>query len=284
MTSHPPATVACLGPEGSFSHEFALSRFPGALCLTDANSFPEVIKQLEEGTADAAVLPFLNSNGVDVRPAQAAIAQAREWISIDGCFPHKVIHNVVVAEGFKSLKKVVSKEQVFPQCTNWLRQWGGIETVAATSTSAALLELLRAPKADRESTAAICNLLAVNLYGGEVRWAGIQNPGNTTLFLVASRRQPVASEEEALICLTCPTEECYENAINDFSRAGMPLKFTSLKGEFTAELPCFLQFEIDGRASDVRLLVEKPHRYLVGSFPEEHSLAACVAGFFDDIY
>src|SRR5690606_29175453 len=103
MTSPFPATVACLGPEGSFSHEFALSRFPEALCLTGANNFPEVIKLLEESKADAAVLPFLNSNGVDVRPAQAAIAQARDWIRIEGCFPHKVVHNVVVAEGFKSL-------------------------------------------------------------------------------------------------------------------------------------------------------------------------------------
>ena len=280
----PPRTVACLGPDGSFSHEFACSHFPGATFLTSPDGFEEVLRLVETGAADTAVLPFLNSNGVDVRPAQAAIAKACDWICIEGCFPHKVVHNVVVAEGFKSLKKVVSKEQVFPQCTNWLSQWGGIETVSASSTSAALLELLGAAKADRESTAAICNELAVELHGGEVRWAGIQNPGNTTLFLVASRRQPVAAEEEALICLTCPTEECYENAIKDFSRAGMPLKFTSLKGEFTAELPCFLQFEVSGRSSDVKKLTEQPYRALVGAFSEEHSLAACVGGFFDDIY
>lgn len=284
MMPFSPSTVACLGPEGSFSHEFALARFPGVHCLTGADSFPNVIKLLEDGAADAAVLPFLNSNGVDVRPAQAAIAHARDWICIEGCFPHKVVHNVVVAEGFKSLKTIVSKEQVFPQCSNWLSQWGGIETVAASSTSAALVELLGASKADRESTAVICNQLAVSRYGGQVKWAEIQNPGNTTLFLVASRREVIASDQEALVCLTCPTEECYQTAINDFSRAGMPLKFTSLKGEFTAELPCFLQFEVAGRQSDVRPLVEQSHRRLVGAFPEESSLAACVAGFFDDIY
>lgn len=284
MTASTSRTVACLGPEGSFSHEFACSRFPGAISRTSADDFEGVIRLVESGAADIAVLPFLNSNGVDVRPAQAAIAKACDWICIEGCFPHKIVHNVVVAEGFKRLKKLVSKEQVFPQCTNWLDQWDGIETAPASSTSAALAELLRATKAERESTAVICNQLAVSLYGGEVRWAGVQNPGNTTLFLVASRRQTIASEEQALICLTCPSEKCYEDTINDFSRAGMPLKFTSLKGEFTSELPCFLQFEVAGRASDVRKLTEQPYRSLVGAFSEEHSLAACVGAFFDDIY
>lgn len=282
MTPPFPATVACLGPKGSFSHEFALTRFPGARCLTEANSFPEVIKQLEEGRADAAVLPFLNSSGADLRPVQAAIAKARDWIRVEGCFPHKVVHNVVVADGFMHLKRVVSKEQVFPQCTTWLGQWCDIETVVDSSTSAALINLLNAPLPIRESTGVICNQLAVEFNGGEIKWAGIQNPGNVTLFLVVSSRSVQADDEEALVCLTCPTEECYLSAIQDFARAGMPLKFTSLCGEFTADLPCFLQFAVNGRESEVRALTDQPHRKLVGAFRERDSLAACVAGLFDD--
>ncbi|GAA5484181.1 hypothetical protein Hsar01_03422 [Haloferula sargassicola] len=239
---------------------------------------------VKSGEADAAVLPFLNSNGVDVRPAQAAIANARDWICVNGCHPHQVVHNVVVAEGFSSLKRVVSKEQVFPQCTTWLGQWGDIEKVPASSTSAALKDLLVAAKEERQHTGAICNELAVSLYGGEIKWAGIQNPGNVTLFLVVSRQEPVAVESEALVCLTCPTEECYQSAVNDFALAGMPLKFTSLKGEFTANLPCFLQFHVEGRADDVAKLVGSAHRTLIGTFSEHDSLASCVAGFFDDNY
>lgn len=276
--------IGSLGPEGSFSHEFAKARFPDCDYRLDANDFAEVIALLKSEDVDLAVVPFLNSNGVDVRPAQAAIAAAREWIWVAGCHPHEVIHNLVVADGFKSLKRVVSKEQVFPQCTNWLSQWGDIEQVSASSTSAALEQLLAASAKEREHTGVICNRLAVDLYGGSILYPDIQNPGNVTLFLVLGRGKEHPPTQEALVCLTCPTEECYENTINDFARAGMPLKFTSLKGEFTEELPCFLQFEVGDRHQRLGALLDQPHRTLVGGFPPNDSLAACVAGFFDVNY
>ena len=281
--SDPPRTVSCLGPEGSFSHEFASQRYPDARCLLDARDFDEVLRTLEEGQAEVAVLPFLNSNGVDVRRAQAAISAARDWIWVEGCHAHGIVHNVVVGPGFKSLRRVISKEEVFPQCSTWLGQWEGIERVAASSTSSALKNLLEAPKAERESSAAICNRLAVDLHGGEIRWAGVQNSGNTTLFLVTSKRRPSHLATDALVCLTCPTEECYQSTVDDFAAAGMPLKFTSLRGEFTPELPCFLQFRIESSPGLARELAGKAHRTLIGTFRERDSLAACVGSFFDDI-
>lgn len=276
--------VACLGPEGSFSHEFAIARFPGAAYLPIEGDFFDVLKKVEDGTCSVGVIPFLNSNGVHVRPAQAAIASARDWICVEGCFPHAVTHNLVVTELFTSLQRVVSKEQVFPQCSNWLDQWSGIERCPSPSTSAALKDLLNAPAAEQQRTGAICNRLAHELYGGILKYPGIENPGNVTLFLVVSRRQPVPGGEDVLICLTCPTEACYRQAIRDFSCAGFPLKFTSLKGEFTEELPCFLQFEVRGSLDALQSLLGREHRHLLGSFPAEHSLASCVGSFFDDSY
>lgn len=278
-----PASVACLGPEGSFSHEFALARFPNAVMHCVEGEFEEVLAKLKDGTSEAAVLPFLNSNGLDVRPAQAAIAAARDWICVNGCHPHKVSHNLVVTEHFRTLQRVVSKEQVFPQCENWLKQWAGIEKVAASSTSAALKALLVADISEQTRTGVICNTLAHQLYGGILKYHEIENPGNVTLFLVLSRGCPEPCEGNVLVCLTCPTEECYQHTIDDFHAAGYPLKFTSLKGEFTDELPCFLQFEVSGQPETLRRLLDRDHRKMIGIFPEKASLAACVAGLFDDI-
>jgi prephenate dehydratase len=278
-----PASVACLGPEGSFSHEFALSRFPDAVMHCVEGEFEEVLAKLKDGTCDAAVLPFLNSNGLDVRPAQAAIAASRDWICVNGCHPHKVSHNLVVTEHFRTLQRVVSKEQVFPQCENWLKQWAGIEKVSASSTSAALKALLVADVTEQTRTGVICNTLAHQLYGGVLKYHEIENPGNVTLFLVLSRGCPEPGAGNVLVCLTCPTEECYQHTIDDFHAAGYPLKFTSLKGEFTDELPCFLQFEVSGQPDTLRRLLGREHRKMIGVFPEKASLAACVAGLFDDI-
>lgn len=283
MNPHSPTTVACLGPEGSFSHEFAQSRFPAATAIPINGGFEDVLSSLEQGASDAAVIPFLNSNGIHVRPAQASIAAAKSWVRITGCFPHRVVHNlVVVPEQFKNLQRVVSKEEVFPQCTTWLDCWEGMELISASSTSAALKELLASPPKVQETTGVICNRLAVELYGGAIRYEGIENPGNVTLFLVASRDQPEPESDQALVCLTCPTEVCYQTTIREFAAAGLPLKFTSLRGEFTPELPCFLQFAVDGRGATLSRLLENPHRHHIGDFPERNSLAACVAGLFDD--
>ncbi len=183
-----PQTIACLGHEGSFSHEFAMSHF-GKDCRFQCidGDFEEVIGKVGDGDCSYAVVPFLNSNGVDVRPAQKALGQNREWVRVEGCYPHLVTHNVIVTPHFRELKKVISKEQVFPQCTGWLQQWQGLVRENAPSTSAALRNLLQAPVEEQRISGAICNSLAHQLYGGKMLYPKIENPRNTTLFLVVSK-------------------------------------------------------------------------------------------------
>ena len=277
--------IACLGPEGSFSHEFALGHFGDDYqfqCID--GDFAEVIGKVGDGTCLHAVVPFLNSNGVDVRPAQVALGQNREWVRVDGCYPHSVSHNVIVTSHFRELKRLISKEQVFPQCTGWLQQWQHLTCENAPSTSAALRNLLGATIDEQKITGAICNTLAHQLYGGRVLYPRIENPRNTTLFLVVSKADVSRSQEQLLVCLTCPTEQCYKQAISEFAAARFLLKFTSLKGEFSEEMPCFLQFENSGASQDLDSLLAGPHRYLIGSYPTKHSLSACIAAFFDEEY
>jgi len=277
--------IACLGPEGSFSHEFALSHF-GDDCRFQCidGDFAEVIGKVSDGTCSHAVIPFLNSNGVHVRPAQMALGENRERLRVDGCYPHLVSHNVIVTPHFRELKKVISKEQVFPQCTGWLQQWQGLVCENAPSTSAALRNLLGAPIDEQRTSGAICNLLAHQLYGGKILYPRIENPRNTTLFLVISTADASLKEEQLLVCLTCPTEQCYKQAISDFASARFPLKFTSLSGEFSEQMPCFLQFENSGQSEKLTSLLEYPHRHLIGSYSTKNSLSACVGAFFDEEY
>jgi chorismate mutase/prephenate dehydratase len=275
--------IACLGPEGSFSHEFAQDHFGGDsefLCID--GDFSEVIAKVGGSMCSYAVVPFLNSNGVDVRPAQIALGQNRDWIRVHGCYPHVVSHNVIVTPHFRELKKVTSKEQVFPQCTLWLNQWQGLSCENAPSTSAALRNLLAAPIEEQRITGAICNTLAHKLYGGRVLYPKIENPGNTTLFLVLSKSETPKDQEQLLVCLTCPDEQCYKQTIYEFSAHGFPLKFTSLKGEFSEEMPCFLQFENSGKIQHLESLLAVPHRHLIGAYPTKHSFSTCIAAFFDE--
>lgn len=276
--------IACLGPEGSFSHDFAKKQFANNPLDFVEGSFEDVLQRLTDGNAEKAVIPFLNSNGSHVRPAQTALGHYREQIQVLGCFPHQIRHNVVVAEGFLELKKLVSKEQVFSQCKDWLLQWKKIETENAPSTSAALKNLLAAPLEERRRTGAICNELAVQIYGGRKLFQNIQDPKNTTLFLIVSKNEPSLTGEQLLVCVTCPTEDCYRQTILDFSASGFPLMFTSISGEFSETLPCFLQFENSGDPDALRGLLTQNHRTLIGGTSFEESLSACTANLFDQDY
>lgn len=276
--------IACLGPEGSFSHEFAKSRFPDGVFVCVDGDFEDVLAKLQDDSCRHAVIPFLNSNGIDVRPAQAALGKNREWIHVEGCHPHLVRHNVIVTDRFRELKRLHSKEQVFPQCSDWLRQWQEIDLIPAASTSAALKELLAASPDVQKTSGAICNTLAHELYGGRMLYPKIENPRNTTLFLVISKNDVPWDADQLLLCVTCPTENCYKQAIGDFAEVGFPLMFTSLKGEFSEILPCFLQFRNTGKREELDRLLSAPHRTLIGSYGTGSSLSACVAGFFEEEY
>lgn len=276
--------IACLGPEGSFSHEFAKAHFAEGDFECVDGDFEEVLGRVGDGSCSHAVIPFLNSNGIDVRPAQAAMGRNREWIRIEGCYPHLVRHNVIVTDQFKELKRLYSKEQVFPQCTNWLRQWQNIELVDAASTSSALRDLLVASAEVQRSSGAICNTLAHELYGGRILFPGIENPKNTTLFLVISKGEVDPEAEQLLVCVTCPTEACYKLAVSEFASAGFPLMFTSLKGDFSETVPCFLQFQNSGNPAKLAQHLDAPHLTLIGAYDLDSSLSACVAGFFEEEY
>lgn len=96
--------IACLGPEGSFSHEFAKTHFKNAQFKCVDGDFGDVVEGIKNGECNHGVIPFLNSNGVHVRPAQIMLGINREWLGVMGCFPHLVSHNVVITAHFKELK------------------------------------------------------------------------------------------------------------------------------------------------------------------------------------
>lgn len=64
-------SIACLGPKGSFSHEFALKHFSAATHLEmicGEGSFQEILATVEDGIREFGVIPFLNSKDLDLRP------------------------------------------------------------------------------------------------------------------------------------------------------------------------------------------------------------------------
>ena len=276
--------IACLGPEGSFSHEFVVMNFPEHECVF-ADDFEDVLlKSIAEG-CEAAVIPFLNPSGVQVRPAQKAIAQYAGQLWVTGAFKHNVVHNLVATENCRKIENIVSKEQVFPQCTTWLDDnYPNVNLTYSSSTSSALLELLASPADIQDTTAVICNTFAVKLYGGVIRTANIQNPGNETIFLTLSPIRPAANER-LLVTIECPDRDCYDSSVDRFARRGCPMMFSSLVGEFSPTVPTFVEIKVtDGIDAEQIIKFEcdasNGVRHYVGTYQGNSSISDCVSSFF----
>lgn len=281
MTPANTLKVAYLGPKGTFSHEFALNRFGSSAEYVPVDGpFEAIIQEVSEGRATHGVIPFCNSNGNHIQAAHRALAKFIGQIFIHGCYRQRIIHNFVTTGKLKGLKKILSKPEVFSQCSNWLSQWETVEQLPAQSTAAALGELLKMPPEEQRFTGVICNKLAVDEYGGVIEEKGIENPKNVTLFVVISGTKPSADSENLLICVTCPTFECLSKTTREFAESGYPTVFSSLQGEFSEETPIFLEVQRQRDSLDIEPLVAKPHRAIFGGFPDRESISTCVTNFF----
>ena len=280
---HPSMNVAFLGPLGTFSHEYVLQRFGevNLLPLEGFDGFDQIVAAVTSDRADAAVLPFINTYCGGVRPVQKLLARYRDIITVSGFSPLAVHHHLVVSEDCQDLKTVYSKEQVFPQISNWVNAHPDLSFTSAPSTAGALQDILQGV-VPAETSGAVCNRLAIDLLGGKILEEGIHNLGNSTAFLTIEKRKSehCPAEERALVCVTCPTEECYQNTVTDFGERGYPILAETMKGEFSSEMPAFIEFKGPFRGRDLEALLDHEFRRCMGTYASKDALSTCVLALF----
>jgi chorismate mutase/prephenate dehydratase len=278
--------VAYLGPQGSFSHDFAVTHFgdSSVLCPINEGGFEALIGAVADSVVDQAVIPIFNSNGSHIQAALKAFGDHLGRVFLHGCYPHQIIHNLVVNDEFSALKVIKTKPEVYLQCRDWLSRWGDVKRIDCKSTSAALKEVRDAQGNDRKFVGAICNELAVSYYGGKIKVAGIQDPRNITLFAVISNVAPSSELGQILICLTCPEKECYEAARQDFENAGHEFMHGTMTGAFKADVPLWLEFtQPKDDLVPLAQLLDYEHRHLLGGFEHTNSISTFITSIFDDV-
>lgn len=187
--SQKPASVAFLGPEGTFSHLAGLEYFGHSAAFRPAETIEDVFIEVERGRVTFGVVPVENS-------IEGAVTS-----TLDGFMSHEVMicgelnlaisHNLVNRTGrLEDAKVVVSHAQPLAQCRQWLKKnLPGVEVRAVFSTAQAAQMA-----AGDESVAAIASLLAVRTYGLQTVVSGIEDySGNTTRFLVIGKQPPQPS-------------------------------------------------------------------------------------------
>lgn len=178
-----PERIAYLGPEGTFTHQAAESRFGAMSDYISLNSIQSVFKTLETGRAKFGVVPIENSkDGVvgetlDLLSKSSMKIVAELYMPIHASFATK-------AKKLEDITKIYSKDKGFGQCREFLQEHGfvNIEQIPVESTAKAAILAAEDP-----NSAAICSHIAAKLYGLPTMFENIEDEhDSSTRFIILS--------------------------------------------------------------------------------------------------
>jgi chorismate mutase / prephenate dehydratase len=180
-----PERIAYLGPDGSFTHQAAESRFGGMSDYLPMSSIRSVFEAVETGRVRFGVVPVENNQEGSVNETIDLLAEMDVKIAAEILMP---IHFTFASQSDKltDIEVVYSKDIAFRQCKKFLNEYfenQHIEQIPVESTSKAAKLAIENPK-----SAAICSHIAAKLYELPVLFDNIEdNQSNTTRFFILAK-------------------------------------------------------------------------------------------------
>ena len=181
-----PVTVAFLGPEGTFSHQAAVSLFGRSASFRPAGSIEEVFAQVEKGRCTRGVVPIENSCEGAVNRTMDLLYDYPLRISSE-IFLRIRHHLLSKAAEYGRVRRIYSHPMALAQCRRWIeRHLPGVPVMETGSTSEAARKA-----AEEAGTAAVGGRLCAGIYGLRIAAANIEDRArNVTRFLCVSQEEP----------------------------------------------------------------------------------------------
>jgi chorismate mutase/prephenate dehydratase len=215
-----PMTVACLGPEASFSHLAALAHFGRTPRIVFQKTIGQVFDELEKDRISFGVIPFENSLEGPVKMTQDRMIATPLKIRAEVFL--RVSHCLMSCGRTPEIRRVYSHPQALAQCREWLaRNLPGAEPVASDSTAGAAL-LVRKDK----KGAAIGSLLAAKTYGLPVLAESIEDRLlNITRFVIMGKGESrrTGRDKTSVLFGTPHRPGALHGTLGPFARAGINL-------------------------------------------------------------
>jgi len=187
-----PLKVAYLGPEGSFSEAAMRKRFGQAAEGLPCDSFDEIFRAAESGSASYGVIPVENSSEGMIGHNLDSLLQTPVRICGEVLLQ---VHQCLMSrqQDKAAVKRVYSHPQSLGQCRNWLNaNLPTAERVAVSSNS----EAARLA-AEQPDSAAVAGKQAAERYGVPVLAENIEDdPRNTTRFVIIGNQDVAPSGKD----------------------------------------------------------------------------------------
>jgi chorismate mutase/prephenate dehydratase len=265
-----PEGIAYLGPEASFTHQAAESKFGAMSSYIPMGSIKAVFREVSRGTAKFGVVPIENSsNGID-----------SETINCLKQYDLKIIAEVFIdihhtlatrCDNIKDIKKIYSKDIAFDQCRIFLQDCGlnEVELIPIESTAKAAKMAMK-----EENSAAICADVAAKMYNLPILFKNIEDcSDNKTRFFIISNFENLQSEDDktSMLVYLDNTPGSLVDFLNDFERCEVNL--TKIKSHIVEGKSIFF-IEFNGHQKDLHIMdIMDRHAKLIkilGSYVKEN--------------
>ena len=264
-----PEGVAYLGPEASFTHQAAESKFGAMSSYLPMASIQSIFREVEKGTAKFGVIPIENSsNGI-----------VSDTINCLDEYSLKIIAEVMIdvhfafatlCEDIKKITKIYSKDIAFGQCRLFLQDLGldDVELVPVESTAkAAKMAALD------ESAAALCPSIAAKLYNLPIRFNNIEDNTNnrTRFFIISNFENAISGNDKTSLLVRLSNEPgSLVTFLNYFEEANVNL--TKIKSHIVGGDSIFF-IELHGHKDDptIKSILDahKDEIKILGSYVKE---------------
>ncbi|MEQ9426276.1 MAG: prephenate dehydratase [Cyclobacteriaceae bacterium] len=179
-----PERVVFLGPEGSFTHQAAESRYGAMSDYLPVNSISSVFETVNSSRAKYGVVPIENNQEGIVEETLDLLGHYNLQIVAELSMP---IHFSFATkqDDVKKIKKIYSKDIAFRQCRKFIRDLFGdnVELIPVNSTSTACKQAIL-----EEDSAAICSHIAAREVQLPILFDNIEDSAdNHTRFLILSK-------------------------------------------------------------------------------------------------
>ena len=219
-----PEKVAYLGPEGSYTHQAAESRFGAMSSYLPLNSIEAVFKVLENKGAKYGVVPIENNTEgaigttLDSLGEHSSLIIAEMYMDIHHSFAS-------LSDNLKDIKKIYSHPQGYNQCKAFLEEHflQNIEFIPTRSTAAAAQRAKNDP-----TSAAICSHIAAKIHKLPIHFQRIEdNLANKTRFLILSdfknQKSSSGSDKTSILAQTEDKPGSLVEFLQSFENSGVNL-------------------------------------------------------------
>ena len=190
--------IAYLGPEGTWTHQAAISKFGHSVAYLPQANFSDVYACVHNGEASYGVVPIENSTEGAVSHTLDLFVESP--LKICAQILMRIENGLMADIERDAIKTLYSHPQVFGQCRSWILSnlpHADLVEVSSTTKAASI-----AKEKAADGAAAMGGPLAAEMYGLKMLEEGIQdNTNNTTRFLVIGEKTcpPTGDDRTSLL-------------------------------------------------------------------------------------